>query len=116
MTTLRNSTTTASIVLEKHAPWERIKTKQLAVLLNTDPGTLAAWRYREVGPAPIAAPGGTPRYLVSDVVRWLLRQIGTDASHEDVLRMHFAQLGLDGIETATPAQLRSLEAVFSEPG
>lgn len=115
MTTLRNSTTTAPTVLEKHAPWERIKTKQLAEVLNTDPGTLAAWRYREVGPAPISASQKTPRYLVSDVVRWLLRQLGTDASHEDVLRMHFAQLGLDGIETATPAQLRSLEAVFSEP-
>jgi len=116
MTNLRVATVTPTEVLARHAPWDRIKSKALAVALNTDPATLAAWRYRGVGPAPISATQKTPRYLVADVVRWLLHQLGTDASHDDVLRMYFAQLGLDGIDAATPAQLRSLEAVFSEPG
>lgn len=113
MTSLKNASVTPADVLNMHAPWSRVKSKVLAVVLNTDPATLAAWRYRGVGPAPVSPSRRTPRYLISDVVRWLLRQVGIEATHEDVLRMYFVQQGLDDIETATDGQLRSLEESLS---
>lgn len=113
MTSLLSATVEAAEILERHAPWARISTKELASILHTDPATLAVWRWRGVGP-PVDKSGRRPRYVVADVVAWLHRFDGRHVTAEEVQRAYLHDRGYPDVDQLDAAQLRAVVIALAE--
>lgn len=113
MTCLKSATVTPAEVLGRYPPWAFLTTKELAVVLQTDPATLTVWRWRGVGPRPDPS-NSRPRYAVAEVVAWLHCQSGHLHSADDVVRGHLADLAFPATDELTPEQLRSIVSALRD--
>ena len=46
-------------------------TREAAIYLALEPGTLENWRYKQRGPKPTPLPGGSIRYDKADLDEWV---------------------------------------------
>ena len=109
-------TTPASPALFDRPPWHAVSSLELAAALGVSLQTIANWRIRNVGPAPIVKGlfrGNRSYYTAETVLTWLSNLQGRPRDGWTFSRDFLLQI-FPSVATATEGEIRALMATLED--